>query len=223
MYVHRIGRTGRAGKAGIAISLVSPGERRYLRQIEAFTHQKLARVELPSEADILAHREQSLLRQMTIWLQRGRYKRERAIVEALVQDGFDPIEVAAAAMKIARADEKQRPIAPVNPVAEPSPNRPERSNRPRRPVERSGRPQDVSHEPGMVRLRLDMGRKQGLRANEVVGAIAAHARIPGSSIGKIHIQEGHALVDVPEEFVNLVLVNPKPMQIRHQRVDVQVA
>jgi len=33
-YVHRIGRTGRAGASGIAISLVSPEEERYLKDIE---------------------------------------------------------------------------------------------------------------------------------------------------------------------------------------------
>ncbi|MDP7249238.1 MAG: DEAD/DEAH box helicase [Planctomycetota bacterium] len=32
-YVHRIGRTGRAGRTGVAITLVSPEERRYLRAL----------------------------------------------------------------------------------------------------------------------------------------------------------------------------------------------
>ena len=223
LYVHRIGRTARAGKTGIAISLVSPQERRYLRQIEAFIHQKLAVNEIPSEADILAQREQHLLKQMVVWLQRSRYKREREIVESLVEQGYDPLEIAAAAVKIARADEKQRPIAPVSPVTDLRPDRPTRGYQAR--GERKSMPQalEISHEPGMVRLSLNMGRKHGLRPNDVVGAIAAHARIPGSRIGKIHIQDGQSLVDVPEDLVNQVLVNPKPMHIRKQRVEMQVA
>lgn len=40
-YVHRIGRTGRAGKEGIAISFVSPSDRKHLQSIERFTKQKL--------------------------------------------------------------------------------------------------------------------------------------------------------------------------------------
>ena len=68
-----------------------------------------------------------------------------------------------------------------------------------------------------------MGRKHGIRPNDIVGAIAAHGRIPGSSIGEIHIQDEHALVDVPQELVDQVLVNPKPMHIRKQRVELQVA
>ena len=59
IYVHRIGRTGRAGKTGIAISLVAPAEKRLLRQIEAFTRQKLTAATLPTEEDIRTHREQT--------------------------------------------------------------------------------------------------------------------------------------------------------------------
>lgn len=44
-YVHRIGRTGRAGASGTAISLVSPAEERYLKEIE-----KLIKCEIPREA-----------------------------------------------------------------------------------------------------------------------------------------------------------------------------
>ncbi len=43
-YVHRIGRTGRAGASGTAISLVSPAEERYLKEIE-----KLIKTEIPRE------------------------------------------------------------------------------------------------------------------------------------------------------------------------------
>ncbi len=55
-YVHRIGRTGRAGASGTAISLVSPEEEKYLKEIEklikheiqkenAFVPQQVARAE----------------------------------------------------------------------------------------------------------------------------------------------------------------------------------
>src|SRR5690606_1481100 len=44
-YVHRIGRTGRAGASGQAISLVSPDEEKYLKEIE-----KLIKREIPRES-----------------------------------------------------------------------------------------------------------------------------------------------------------------------------
>ena len=42
-YVHRIGRTGRAGKTGTAISMALHSERQYLRSIEKYIGQKIAR------------------------------------------------------------------------------------------------------------------------------------------------------------------------------------
>jgi ATP-dependent RNA helicase DeaD len=116
VYVHRIGRTGRAGKPGIAISLATPAEQWRLRRIEKFARQKIEQGSLPSEEDILRQREAQLLERMNIWLQRGRYRRERELIETLVAEGHDPVEIAAAALKIARAEEKQRPIAPLSEV-----------------------------------------------------------------------------------------------------------
>ncbi|MCP3954248.1 MAG: DEAD/DEAH box helicase [Desulfobacterales bacterium] len=40
-YVHRIGRTGRAGESGIAVSLVSPDEKRYLQAIGTLLKQNI--------------------------------------------------------------------------------------------------------------------------------------------------------------------------------------
>ena len=42
-YVHRIGRTGRAGASGIAISLVSPEEEKYLKEIEKLIKHEIQR------------------------------------------------------------------------------------------------------------------------------------------------------------------------------------
>ncbi len=49
-YVHRIGRTGRAGASGAAISLVSPEEEKYLKEIE-----KLIKHEIQKENAIVPH------------------------------------------------------------------------------------------------------------------------------------------------------------------------
>jgi len=46
-YVHRIGRTARAGSTGAAVSLVSPDELSYLRDIEKLLKQKIEFVETP--------------------------------------------------------------------------------------------------------------------------------------------------------------------------------
>ena len=239
IYVHRTGRTGRAGKTGIAISLVCPFERRHLREIEAFTHQKLTMAVVPTEDEIKRHREDQLVGQVVMWLKRNRYKREREIVETLVGQGFDPMEIAAASLKLARADEKQRPIDPVSEVMEPRPARPTRSHSssqyarparegsPQRGAERGGEHVQswgtTSHEPGMVRLSLNLGKEQGIRPTDIVGAIASHANIPGKSIGKILIQDRRSMVDVPEELLAQVMGRAGDLTIRRFPVEMQRA
>jgi ATP-dependent RNA helicase DeaD len=229
-YVHRIGRTGRAGKTGIAITFFTPHERRRVRDIEHFTHQKLILAHLPTAEEIQARREAELVRQLNIWIQRGRCRQERAIVENLVAQGGDLLEIAAAALKLARAEEKQRPIYDVRAVADEAPRRYERDHRgirssreERRPRGRSLPHDSASHEPGMVRLSMSMGRSHGVRPADVVGAIAFHADIPGSTIGKIYIEDQHTLVDVPETLVSQVLAKTGKYIIRKQAFTVERA
>ena len=111
--IHRIGRTGRAGKTGVAITLLAPREKRRLREVEALTRQTITKMELPSVGDIHRHRESQVVENLKIWLGRGRYKRELEMVQELIEAGHEPMNIAAAAIKIARADEKQRPIAEI--------------------------------------------------------------------------------------------------------------
>jgi ATP-dependent RNA helicase DeaD len=97
------------------------------------------------------------------------------------------------------------------------------ANRAYRQGERFEEPGNQSHENGMVRLSLNMGRKQGIRPNDIVGTIAFHADIPGSAIGKIFIQDKHSLVDVPETLLGQVMANTGNYRIRQQPVNVTLA
>jgi ATP-dependent RNA helicase DeaD len=223
-YVHRIGRTGRAGKTGIAITLLTPKERWGLRRIEGFIKQKITRMMLPSAEDIKLLREAQLLEKVMVWLRRGRCSREREIVAQLLEDGHDLAEVAAVALKMARAEEKQRPIAPLKEVAEFS--APAGGQAPKRPDRRKGRGREgasPSHEKGMVRLLLSTGRADGIRINHVVGGLSHFADIPGRSLGKISIQQQHTLVDVPEKLVGRVLGKGPNYRIGRKSVTVERA
>jgi ATP-dependent RNA helicase DeaD len=237
VYVHRVGRTGRAGKMGIAITLLTPREQWRLRRIEKYARQKIAKAILPTVMDIQARREEQLMEQVMVWLRRGRCSRERELVTQLVEEGHDMMDIAATALKLARAEEKQRPIPPIGETVE---------NRPRQGKYRNGRvgngnrrmgngngqahngngrdrASKNSHEKGMVRLTLSAGKEHGTRPNDVVGTIAFHADIPGRTIGAIRIQDQHTLVDVPEKFVTQVLDKSGSYQIHRQAVTIERA
>jgi ATP-dependent RNA helicase DeaD len=227
VYVHRIGRTGRAGKTGIALSLVTPAEQFRLRKIESYARQKVARAQLPTAEEIQAQREAQLVEKMMVWLRRDRCVREREIVADLMEAGFDPVLIAASALKLARGEEKQRPIAPVSEVMEHQPREFQRGNR-IRGGENGRSPNPHAHRPrpaekGMVRLTLSAGKAHGLRPADVVGSIAHHANIPGRAIGAIRIHDKHTFVDVPEQYVAQVLDKTGHYQIRKQGIDVERA
>ena len=59
----------------------------------------------------------------------------------------------------------------------------------------------------MIRLKMGKGKIHGVRPNDVVGTIAYQADIPGSTIGKIRIEDQFTFVDVPEQFVDKVLLH----------------
>jgi len=245
VYVHRIGRTGRASKTGIAISLITPAEHAHLRRIEAFTRQTFLRATLPNVEDIMKRRAAKLTEQVTLWLNRGRINRERAIVDELVALGHDPSDVAAAALKLARGDEKQRTIAPVVEVEDTraapnkrfqrdprrgsyrtekrtSPSLADSFSRPSSKSRAQYRGDKASHETGMVRLTLNVGKSHGIGPSDLVGTIAYHADIPGNAIGKIHIENQKSFVDVPELLLPQVMKQVGKYKIRKQPVIVSL-
>jgi ATP-dependent RNA helicase DeaD len=220
VFVHRTGRTGRAGKEGIAITLVTQREYWQLRRIEKYTKQNIPRCPLPSVQDIQQKRESRLQEHMMVWLKRGRCQREKEIAAELAAQGYDPLEVAAAAMHLVQKETYKKPISMPAEIKEQKPY--QRQARPqgrRDSGRRVGYANRASHEKGMVRLSLSSGRVHGLTVSHVVGSLANHADIPGRAIGRISIQDNHTLVDVPESLVGQIMAKANNYRIGRNRVN----
>lgn len=225
MYVHRIGRTARAGKTGVAISFITPREQWRIKNIEIFTKQRIAKATLPSVDDILNHREELVLENLAVWLRRGRCQREKKIITQLMEQGHDPVDIAAVALKLSRKEENKRPIKAVEepPVWQNSKRRQSSSqsfsHKKRRIVSKNPEQSRLSknpgrsHEHGMVRLILNRGRADGLKVKQIVSSIARGANIPGGAIGKISIQSKNTYFDVPEQLVSQVMSSKSSLKI----------
>jgi ATP-dependent RNA helicase DeaD len=228
-YVHRIGRTGRAGRAGVAISFVTPRERRWLRAIEAFTRQRIARAKLPPREEVLAKRDERFINSLESMMNDNDLSHDVLLVEQMAAAGMDVHQMAAAAIRMARSMEGNRPLEDVVELAD----RPERERRDRRFEDRSDRPRRdngssaprgnrrasrESHEPGMVRLSMNVGKIHGVQPGEIVGAIAGMAGIPGRAIGAISIHQNETFVDVEEAHAERVLKQMRKGKLRGMNI-----
>jgi ATP-dependent RNA helicase DeaD len=218
VFVHRIGRTGRAGKDGVAISLLSPRDTRMLRRIESYTRQKQTQTDLPTKDQVLEKRRGEVYERMEVWLTRGRYSNEMTIVEKLAAEGHEPMDIAAAALRVMREQNKEQAVENISKVNEWK-SHPNRKNTKRNQGRGNKRSRAnfgsrKSHEAGMVRLSLDKGRTDGIRPGEVVGTLAYHAKISGKVIGAISIQDQNTFVDVPENVVDKVLAKNGDYRLR---------
>ncbi|MFP5021517.1 DEAD/DEAH box helicase [Pseudonocardia phyllosphaerae] len=212
-YVHRIGRVGRAGREGVAITLVTPGSVRHLRNIERLIGHSVASAPVPTPDDLravrLARTALALREQIGTDADTTPDDGVAELVRELARD-HDLSSVAAAAIRLARADnavpddEVEIPQVRSRGGREKGPN----DRGPRR--DRDGRPGGPRQAPrppkaGTTRLFVSAGRSSGIRPQDIVGALANESRLSGRDIGAIQIHERHALVEVPEHAADDVL------------------
>ena len=214
-FVHRIGRTGRAGASGVAISLVTSNELFRIRRIEKMTSQPMQMCKIPSEIEIIHKRESEFEDALVERLALEKYAQELAMVRKLTETGYDPQEIAAAALQMLRAEKRYARIQSVGVVEEKGKggkyardNKPRRVNR----AERGKGTSKLSHEQGMVRLMFGLGKADAIRPQMVVGAIANEAKIPGKAVGAITIQQHQTYVDVSEQYAEQVIRKLKRLE-----------
>ncbi|MCC7012383.1 MAG: DEAD/DEAH box helicase [Planctomycetes bacterium] len=242
-YVHRIGRTGRAGREGVAITFVEPREHRLLRIIQQVTKQKIEVATIPTVTDLRNRRLELTRAALHEAIVAGELDSFRAVAEALSSE-FDPMDVAAAAVKLAhqashaeagsREDEQDIPNAPQpqeRPRHESRPSWGQRERAPQRgapPFEHGRAPRFEARErferretPETARLFIGAGRFDALRPGDLVGAIANEAGLPGNAIGPIRIADRFSLVEVPADAAEQVIRALRGTTIRGRRVNVR--
>ncbi|WP_373314206.1 DEAD/DEAH box helicase [Catellatospora coxensis] len=212
-YVHRIGRVGRAGREGVAVTLAEPREHRMLKAIERVTRQRITMEKIPSVADLHARRlEMTRAAVHESLLEEDDLDRFRVVVESLA-DEYDIVEVALAAVKVAHEAMGNAPDDEVIPdIAEPV----ERRERPGQADGRRGGSRGPAA--GAVKLFIGLGRRNGVRPQDLVGAIAGEAGLPGRDIGAIEIADRFSLVEVPADAADDVIQALRNATIKGKRV-----
>jgi ATP-dependent RNA helicase DeaD len=75
----------------------------------------------------------------------------------------------------------------------------------------------------MTRLFLNLGKKDFIRPEDIVGAIAGESGLPGKSIGGIDIFDNFSFVDVPHKDAEHVVRVMKNNTIKGRTVSMEIS
>ena len=238
-YVHRIGRVGRAGREGTAITLAEPREQRLLANIERLTKQKIAIAKVPTVADLRARQIEltlGVLREALLADDLGNYE---AVVDTLSTE-VDLRQIALAAVKLtheasgATIDEKEIPDASQRIARDRDRDKrgADKRGADKRGADKrgadeggadKGRPASAGRfESGATaRLFIGVGRSEGIRAGDLVGAIANETNLTGREIGPIKVSDHFSIVGVPESGVDAVIAALKNTTLKGNKPKVR--
>lgn len=224
-YVHRIGRTGRAGRQGDAILFVAPRERRMLKTIERATKQPIEAMKVPTARDVNQRRLVKFKDKIRSALLGDGLKQYHDLINEFIQDeSADPIEVAAALARLCQGERnllmdesKPEPVF----AASHASGREARGERRQGGQSRGGR---HMREPdaNMQRYRVAVGRRDGLKPGQIVGAIANEAGIESKYIGQIEICESFSTVDLPNDMPANVMAILKKARVCQRPMDLRI-
>ena len=80
-----------------------------------------------------------------------------------------------------------------------------------------GRNEDVA------RLFINIGKNQGIRPGDILGAIAGESGMPGRMVGSIDMFDNYTFVEVPREHADVVLQAMRGAKIKGKNVHMEKA
>ncbi len=237
-YTHRIGRTGRAGRKGMAVSFITPQERRRFHFIENKLKHRVEEMQVPSDAAI-RQREQGRLEAMLTARVEDEPKlndARRWLEELSARTELDHEALLAAAVTLLAEREK----ISLGEIGEDRPPHWVRTGGPRHDRDRGrgagdrgagnqgGREaprRDRGDRPNRdeVEIFLPMGKSRGLRIGDVVGALANEMGIPGHAIGKVTLLPHKSFVGLSRADAERVLKELPTVVLRGHEVPVSIA
>ena len=199
-YVHRIGRTGRAGNKGFSFSFVSGRERYKLKEIERYCKTTIPMRPIPTLKDVANQKVDALMAEIQEIVKDQK-------LTSLVQKAEEyTSSTDLTAMDLAAALLYKFTLSNNEEIDETVKTNKSRYNR-----------------DDMVRLFINVGKKQKVRSKDILGAITGEANVSGSLIGNIDVFDGYSFVNVPENIADTVIKSMKSAKIKGKTIDIEVA
>jgi ATP-dependent RNA helicase DeaD len=250
-YVHRIGRTGRAGKSGMAISFVTGRKDTFrIKDLEKFIKTSIIKMNPPSADDLVELKKAQLIKDVNRQLSKeGDNQIYEESIGAMLAEGLTMDQIVLGLLKMQMGDsvkeldakhfelELGRDRDRGGDRGGRREGRDRDSGRGRERFSKSeGRSESRSggrrerlprekgeREPGMARLFLSLGKKDRIRPNDIVGAIAGETGVPGRSIGGIDIFDSFSFVDVPSKDAEHVIKVMQSNTIKGMALNIEIS
>ena len=202
-YVHRIGRTGRNGADGKAYTFVVGKEKQKLASIEKYAKTKVEFGKIPTDDEIKEVKNKHLVEKVQSVIDAEDFSGNTIIEEIYnkLSKENDSEKVVKALLKMTFGEQM---------VIEKMPKI-------------QGKKDKKSSENGNTKFFFSLGKKDNIKAKDIVGSIASNVPISGSEIGKINIMDKFSFVEIPTRYAEEFLDGMMGKQIKGKNVVIEVA
>lgn len=193
-YVHRIGRTGRNGKIGKAYTFVVGKEKSKLLNIQKYANTKIIKGRIPTLEEINKVKNQKIVDNIEEMIEKNE---ESELAEKVLNKLMEnnKLETVAKALINIIINENS-----------------------------SDKECQIDINPDeMVKLFINVGKKDKIMVKDIVGSISANTAISGENIGKINILDKFTFVEIQGKYVNEILNSMKGKQIKGRDVNIEIA
>lgn len=200
-YVHRIGRTGRAGRTGQAFTFVKGKEVYKLKDIQRYCKTKILARAVPSSNDVAQIKLEKIMEHVSSIVEEEDLTQYVNMIQDQVNESdYTAMDIAAAFLQQAMKKNETQPEAGA--------------------TFEFG---DTGAEEGMVRLFINIGKKQNVKPGDILGAIAGESGMPGKLVGAIDMYDKYTFVEVPREYGKEVLMAMGNSKIKGKSINIEPA
>ena len=198
-YVHRIGRTGRARQTGRAFTFVKGKEVYKLKDIMRYCKTKIMAMPIPSTDDVAQIKAEKVLDEIGRIIDEENLKDMIDMIEQQVNvSDYTAMDIATAFLKQALGQVKLEKDEDFD-------------------FDNTGA------EEGMVRLFINIGKRDRIKPGDILGAVAGESGMPGKLVGAIDMYDKYTFVEVPREYGREVLEGMKNAKIKGRSVNMEPA